>query len=165
MKGDAPMAYEVRTPPIYEFGPFRLDAGRHILRKDGKRVRLSRRPMEVLLVLVERAREVVTTSELMYEVWGDTAVVKNNVTQQIHVLRNELDETPETNKYIETVPRDGYKFVAKVKTVPTPNRGPNVEGARDIAGVRAGGKDGDSIVLLCDGDPSCRFAGYRNPRR
>lgn len=146
------MAYEVRTPPIYEFGPFRLDAGKHILWKDRKRVRLSRRPMEVLLVLVERAPEVVTTSELMYEVWGDTAVVKNNVTQQIHVLRNKLDETPGTNKYIETVPRDGYKFVAKVKRVPTPNGGPNVEGARDIAGVRAGGETGDSIIVLCEDD-------------
>jgi DNA-binding winged helix-turn-helix (wHTH) protein len=147
------MAHETRHPRIYQFGPFRLDAGKHILWEDGRKVRLSLRPMEVLLVLVERAGEVVTPDDWIYEVWGDTTVVRNNVTQQIHVLRNELDETPGTNKYIETVPRDGYKFVAQVKIVPTPNGGPNVEGDRDIAGVRAGGKAGDSIVVLCEDDP------------
>jgi len=148
------MAHEVRISPIYEFVPFRLDAGKHVLTKDGEKVHLGPRPIGVLLALVERAGQVVTEDDLLKVVWGDKAydLEANDVTQQIHILRRALGEKPGDNKYIATFPGEGYKFVAQVKIVPTPNGGPNVEGDRDIAGVRAGGKAGDSIVVLCEDD-------------
>ena len=118
------MGDEVKIPSKYVFGPFLLDAGKHILTKNGEKVPLSPKPMGVLLVLVERAGQLVTVDDLMKEVWGGTTVEENNLTQQIHVLRKELGEHPGANEYIETVPREGYRFVAPVEVDRTANRVP-----------------------------------------
>ena len=73
--------------------------------------------MEVLLVLVQSAGKRVTKDVLMKRVWGATAVEPNNVDQAISSLRRAFGETPGDNKYIETLARDGYRFVGPVKTM------------------------------------------------
>jgi DNA-binding winged helix-turn-helix (wHTH) protein len=148
------MAAEEGVPTIYKFGPFQLDSGNDSLRKDGEKVQLSLRPLRVLLALVERARTVVSADDLLFSVWGHKPNIKerNNVTQQIHVLRKKLGETPGANQYIETVPGDGYRFVAQVETVPTIKGGPRIAHAGDITGEHAGVEIGDSIVVLCQDD-------------
>jgi len=100
-------------------------------------------------VLVERAGQLVVSDDLIKEVWGDTAVEENNLTQQIHVLRKELGEHPGANEYIETVPREGYRFVAPVEVVGTANRVP--------AGVHRMGPQvqtyGDTIAVAWPVEP------------
>jgi DNA-binding winged helix-turn-helix (wHTH) protein len=103
----------VGIPVIYSFGPFRLDASKHVLTKEGMRVGLTPAPMAVLLALIGRAGQLVAKVELEKKVWGQR-IGGNSLPQQIHVLRKTLGETPVDNEYIETIPRQGYRFVAQV---------------------------------------------------
>jgi len=148
------MADEEAVPTIYKFGPFQLDSGNDSLRKYGEKVHLSLRPLRVLLALVKSAPRVVTADDLLFLVWGHKPNVKerNNVTQQIHVLRKKLGETPGANQYIETVPGDGYRFVAQVERVPTTKGGPGAAHACDNAGDLAGVEISDSIIVFCEDD-------------
>jgi DNA-binding winged helix-turn-helix (wHTH) protein len=111
------MGQEAGSDAIYTFEPFRLEARTHILTKKGKKVRLAEKPMNLLLALVERRGELVPKEELFKKVWGNTIVDDNNLDQQISVLRKALGEGPKDKKYIMTVPREGYSFVARVEII------------------------------------------------
>jgi DNA-binding winged helix-turn-helix (wHTH) protein/Tol biopolymer transport system component len=113
-----------RRPECYEFGPFRLDANEHELNCDGAPVPLPGKAFELLLILVRRAGRTVGKEELVNALWPDTAVEEANLTQTIFVLRRALGEGDDESVYIATVPRRGYKFVAKVA--------PSEEGSRDV---------------------------------
>jgi len=110
------MRCEAKSDAVHKFGPFCLDTRTHILWKEGKKVHLAEKAMGVLLVLVKSAGELFTKDELMSEVWPDTTVEPNNVDQQISTLRRELGETPDKHNYIETVPGQGFRFVAPVES-------------------------------------------------
>lgn len=100
----------------YEFGQFCLDANRRLLQKDGAVIRLRPKAVEVLLALVERRDRVVETDELMDLLWPEQiSVEENNLTFHISVLRRALGETPRDHRYVLTIPRRGYRFVADVK--------------------------------------------------
>lgn len=101
-----------------EFGPFRLDRARRRLLKEGSIVQLTSKVFDTLLALVEGRGEVVEKEDLMKLVWPDSFVEEGNLTQNISVLRKLLGESPGTNRYIVTVPRVGYRFVADVKRIP-----------------------------------------------
>jgi len=101
---------------IFEFGPFRLDAKRRILLKDGLPVPLTPKQFETLRVLVERATKCITKDELMHEVWGDTIVEETNLTTNISLLRKALGEKRDDHNYIVTIPGEGYRFVADVRS-------------------------------------------------
>lgn len=138
----------VGIPVIYSFGPFRLDASRHVLtKKEGTRVDLTPAPMTVLLALIQRAGQLVSKVELEKKVWG-RRIGGNSLPQQIHVLRRTLGETPFDNQYIETIPRQGYRFVAPVKEVRTYPEGDSAkllagEDAADDTSERGGGGPGE----------------------
>jgi TolB-like protein/DNA-binding winged helix-turn-helix (wHTH) protein/Tfp pilus assembly protein PilF len=101
------------APQLYEFGPYRLDAGEKLLLCRGEAVAVTPKGIEVLLVLVERAGQIVTKEELLRRVWPDTFVDEGNLTQTIFLLRKALGNGPNT-QYIHTVPRRGYRFTAPV---------------------------------------------------
>lgn len=107
-----------KTPHFYEFGPFKLDPSTPFLLRDDQPVSLTVKALETLTVLVERSGRVVSRDELIEAVWPDVAVEENNLSVNISFLRKALGETPEGKKYIETVPRRGYRFVAPVRVVP-----------------------------------------------
>ncbi|HET6892196.1 MAG TPA: tetratricopeptide repeat protein [Pyrinomonadaceae bacterium] len=100
---------------IYEFGPFRLDAGRRLLLKDGEPVKLFPKEFDTLLALVERSGEELDKDELMRRVWGETVVEEGNLAKNISSLRRALGESPSQHQYIVTVPGQGYRFVAGVR--------------------------------------------------
>jgi len=102
---------------FYEFGEFRLDVGKHRLMRDGEIVSLTPKAVETLRVLVERAGVLVERDELMDFVWPDSTVEPGNLDVTISKLRNILREKESGQKFIETVPRLGYKFVADVRQV------------------------------------------------
>jgi DNA-binding winged helix-turn-helix (wHTH) protein/TolB-like protein/Flp pilus assembly protein TadD len=96
----------------YEFGPFRLDPEERTLSRSGELVPLTIKAFETLLVLVENAGHLLPKDELMRRVWPETVVEENNLAQQISFLRKALGE-PETGvKYIETLPKRGYRFLS-----------------------------------------------------
>jgi DNA-binding winged helix-turn-helix (wHTH) protein/TolB-like protein/Flp pilus assembly protein TadD len=100
---------------IYEFGPFRLDADRRLLLRDGEPVKVFPKEFDTLLALVERSGEELDKDELMQRVWGDTIVEESNLAKNVSALRKVLDESPSQHQYIVTVPGQGYRFVAGVR--------------------------------------------------
>ena len=100
---------------VYEFGDFRLDAGKRLLWRADAQVPLTPRVFETLLYLVEHHDAVLDKERLMEAVWPDSIVEENNLTQNISSLRRVFGETPGSHHYIVTVPGRGYRFVADVK--------------------------------------------------
>lgn len=99
---------------IYEFGPFRLDIERHRLTRDHELVPLTPKALEFLHALVQNAGRLVEKDELMQKVWPDTFVEESNLSVHVFALRKALGETSEGQSYIETIPRQGYRFTAEV---------------------------------------------------
>ena len=96
------------------FGRFRLVPAQRLLLEGDKPVRLGSRGLDVLIVLVERAGEVVGKDELMARVWPDTLVEEGNLKFQVGALRRALGDRHDGNRYIATIPGRGYSFVSVV---------------------------------------------------
>jgi DNA-binding winged helix-turn-helix (wHTH) protein/tetratricopeptide (TPR) repeat protein len=101
------------TKHFYEFGPFRLDAKERLLLHDGEIVPLNPKAFDMLLALVENSGHLLEKKELMQRLWPDSFVEEGSLAQNISLLRKALGES-ESQKFIETVPRRGYRFVASV---------------------------------------------------
>ncbi|HET9362046.1 MAG TPA: winged helix-turn-helix domain-containing protein [Vicinamibacterales bacterium] len=99
--------------PIFSFGPFLLDLTEHALLRDGRPVPLTPKVFEVLRLLVQNAGHLVLKEQLLKEVWPDTFVEEANLNRAVSVLRKALGES-QSDRYIETVPKRGYRFVAHV---------------------------------------------------
>ncbi len=104
---------------VYEFGPFRLDAGEHLLWRAAESVPLTPKAFDLLLVLVAGRGHVFSKEELLEKVWPDSFVDENNLAQNVSLIRKVLGDGPES-RYIETLPRRGYRFVAEVNHVVAP---------------------------------------------
>lgn len=98
----------------YEFGPFRLDVAERLLLRDGEPVLLPPKVFDTLLVLVANGGHIVRKDDLLKAVWPETIVEENNLSQYVSALRKALGDDPEGHRYIETVPKLGYRFVARV---------------------------------------------------
>jgi len=103
--------------PVYEFGPFRLDTSDRLLLRDGRPVPLTPKAFETLVALVEHRGRLLEKDDLIKKVWPDTFVEEGNLTNNIWTLRKALGEDENGQKYIETIPRRGYRFVAPVREV------------------------------------------------
>jgi DNA-binding winged helix-turn-helix (wHTH) protein/tetratricopeptide (TPR) repeat protein len=99
---------------LYEFGPFRLDAVKRVLRRDGELVPLTPKAIDTLLVLVQSNGRPLSREDLMQAVWPDSFVEEANLTQNIFVLRKGLGNG---DRYIVTLPGRGYQFVEQVREV------------------------------------------------
>jgi len=102
------------TPRAYLFGPFLIDTREGTLLRDGLPVPLTPKAFDTLVALVAQSGHVIGKDELLQQVWPDSFVEENNLSQNISLLRKVLGEGGE--KYIETVPRRGYRFSAAVTT-------------------------------------------------
>src|SRR5262244_3312839 len=103
--------------PLYEFGPFRLDATEHLLLRDGEAVPITPKAFDLLLALVERHGRLLEKEELLKLVWPNTFVEEANLASNISQLRKALGEGENGHRYIETVPKRGYRFAASVSNV------------------------------------------------
>jgi Tol biopolymer transport system component/DNA-binding winged helix-turn-helix (wHTH) protein len=106
------MSREAR--PSYEFGPFRLDLAEQMLLRDGHQLLLTPKVFDVLRVLVQNGGHLVEKETLLKEVWPDSFVEEAALNKAVSVLRKALGETSSGQKYIETAPKRGYRFVAPV---------------------------------------------------
>src|ERR1039458_758617 len=103
----------------YRFGPFEVHTGSRELSKSGTKIKLRGQPYVILEVLLGRAGEVVTREEIRERLWsGDTFVdFEHGLNTSIKKLRQALCDSAEKPRYIETVPRWGYRFIAPVEVV------------------------------------------------
>ncbi len=102
---------------IYEFGSFRMDLTERQLLKDARMVSLTPKAFDVLSILVERAGHLVEKETLMQLVWPDSFVEEANVARIIHTLRRVLGDDQNGIKFIETVAKKGYRFIADAKEI------------------------------------------------
>ena len=101
---------------FYEFGPFVLDASERQLLRGEETVRLTPKEFETLHALVRGGGRVMPKEELLKEIWPDTFVEEATLAQNVFTLRKALAKCDESGRqYIETVPRRGYRFAAKVR--------------------------------------------------
>ncbi len=103
--------------PVFEFGPYRLEVGERRLSRDGKTVALRAKVFDTLRVLVEQHGRLVGKDDLLVAVWPDATVEETNLAHNISELRRTLGETRSGTRYIETVSKSGYRFVAPVRAV------------------------------------------------
>ena len=98
------------------FADFELDLRAYQLRRDGRPVRLERRPMDLLIFLVERHGELVTRTDIVDQLWGKDVFIEVEpaVNTAIKKIRRALDDSADTPTFVETVPGRGYRFVAAV---------------------------------------------------
>lgn len=101
---------------IVRFGVFEVDVPARELRKQGRRVRLQDKPFELLAILLERRGEIVMRDELRRRLWPtDTYVVfDDSLNTLVRKVRDALGDAADGSKYIETIPRRGYRFIADV---------------------------------------------------
>jgi TolB-like protein/DNA-binding winged helix-turn-helix (wHTH) protein/Tfp pilus assembly protein PilF len=125
-----PRASQVRA----RFGSFEMDLRAGELRKHGLRVRLQVQPLQILGMLLERPGEVVTREELRQALWpGDTFVdFDHGLNNAVNRLRETLSDSAESPRFVETLPRRGYRFIAPVEKIGA-NFGLPVQDAASLA--------------------------------
>jgi TolB-like protein/DNA-binding winged helix-turn-helix (wHTH) protein len=109
-----------RKGPVLRFGVFEANIPARELRKHGTRVRLRGQPFCILSMLLGQPGEVVTRDEMRQKLWpADTFVdFEHSLNTAIKKLRAVLGDSPDNSRYIETIPREGYRFIAPVQEVP-----------------------------------------------
>lgn len=99
---------------VYHFGPFSLNYVERLLLRDGQPVHLAPKAFDVLLVLIQHRGSLVTKETLLREVWPDVFVEEANLSVNIASLRKALEDGEAEAQWIETVPKQGYRFLADV---------------------------------------------------
>ena len=106
------------TASVVRFGPYQVDRRAGEVRKHGQRIRLSGQPFEVLSLLLERPGEVVTREEIRQRLWREDIFVdfERSLNSAIKKLRQALNDDSQDPRYIETLPKKGYRFIATAET-------------------------------------------------
>ena len=107
----------------FRFGDFELDMAAYELRRKGRRIRLARQPMDLLMLLLERHQELVSRDDMAKRLWGQN--IFGDPDAGIHTailkIRRALRGSRESSRFVETVPGKGYRFSASVEVVPPSN--------------------------------------------
>jgi DNA-binding winged helix-turn-helix (wHTH) protein/Tfp pilus assembly protein PilF/TolB-like protein len=121
-------------PRSFRFGLFEADVSNKTLTRNGVRSKIQDQPFRVLLLLLDRPGEIVTRDELRTSLWPDGTFVDfdGSLNVILKKLRAALDDNPDNPRFIETVPRSGYRFIAPV-TVTRAESAPPVKTAQQIA--------------------------------
>lgn len=135
---------DLRPARRYRFGTFEADAALGELRRQGVRVKLNAQPFQVLAMLLERPGELLTREEISKELWPDGTFVdyEHGVNSAVNRIREALGDTASNPKYVETLARRGYRFVAPVERIGVEDSGTRVssmvsEGAGSSSRVEA----------------------------
>src|SRR5215475_113207 len=130
-----------RNTSVVRFGTYEVSFQSGEVRKSGVKIRVQQQPMKLLEILLERPGEVVTREELRRRVAADESFgdFDQAVNIAIAKLRTALGDSAENPRYIETLPKRGYRFIAEVSVVDTVDRTKRPESAgRDMPGPEPG---------------------------
>jgi DNA-binding winged helix-turn-helix (wHTH) protein len=106
-----------RADEVFEFGPFCVDGVERQLLCEGRPVALTDKVFELLLLFVRNRGRALDKSELMSAIWPDSIVEENNLTVNVSALRKALGDNGSERRYIQTLARRGYRFVADVRVL------------------------------------------------
>jgi len=128
----------VPSPRAIRFGIFELDLRSGELQKQGRKIRLEGQPVQVLICLLENPGELVTREELHRKLWpADTFVnFEHGLNAAVKRLRQALNDAADNPRFVETLPRRGYRFIAPVQVVPA---------SGEVSTVHAAGPVGEAI--------------------
>ncbi len=104
---------------IYRFGDFTFRVKEYILKKGRDEIYLRPKTQETLLYLIEHVGKLVKKEEILDNVWADTVVTDNTLTQTIKEIREKLGDESANPRFIKTIPRLGYKFIVPVQEIKT----------------------------------------------
>jgi DNA-binding winged helix-turn-helix (wHTH) protein len=109
------------TSQRYRFGVFEADVAAGELRKHGVRIKLNAQPFQVLILLLDRPGEVLTREQIYRELWPDGTFVdsEHGVNSAVNRLRDALGDTASNPRFVETLSRRGYRFLAPVERIET----------------------------------------------
>src|SRR3954463_2707198 len=107
------------NPRLYTFGPFCVDIQERVLLRDGAPVPLLPKSFDALIVLVQNSGKLLTKEFLLEQIWPDANVEENNLAHAISDIRKALGEGAKEQRYVATVPRQGYRFAATVESTDT----------------------------------------------
>ena len=148
--------FQMRDPANrrVKFGPFIVDLHTHEVRKDGTKIRLIGQPFDILSVLLNRPGELVTREELRMRLWpGDTYVdFDHGLNAAVNKLRESLCDSADSPRFIETLPRRGYRLIAAVEQLDLQNPQPMTpplpaEVSAGANGLPASTNDSGSLAL------------------
>lgn len=146
----------------YAFGAFRLDLTRGELRENDREVSLEPRVFALLTYFVENAGRLLSRVELMEKLWPETHVTDASLSQAVAALRTALHDEAQTPRYIDTLPKRGYKFIAEVRADTPPGASYHiVYGLQDFVlaqGENIIGRAGDAAVRIRSDDVSRHHA-------
>jgi anti-anti-sigma factor len=116
------VSFPVQNPRGFHFGPFEVDLETGELRKNGRKLHLQEKPFQVLVALLEQRGKLMNREALRQRLWpGNTFVdFDNGLNTAVSKLREVLSDSAEEHRYIETLPRRGYRFVAPVEELGIP---------------------------------------------
>ena len=122
---------------LYEFGPFVLNTTQRLLIKNGSSVSLAPKAFDLLVVLVQNRGSLVTKDQLYETVWRGVAIEDGSITYHVSLLRKALSDQYGAPRYVATVSKHGYRFIAPVKILtPSSNGGPAFETESNSSPVR-----------------------------
>ncbi len=122
------MEEAVHSPRLVRFGTFEVDLPAGEVRKGGVKLKLTGQPFQVLAILLERPGEVVTREKLQKRLWPDTFVdVDHNLNTAINKIREVLGDSAESPRFVETLPRRGYRFIGELEPPVPPVKEPVAE--------------------------------------
>jgi eukaryotic-like serine/threonine-protein kinase len=108
---------EEKEKIVYEFDGFRVDPVRRLLSRHGEPVQVTPKALSILVALLERPGEVIDKRDLIEKAWPGTIVTEANLTQNVFSLRKSLGERANENRYVVTVPGQGYSFAGEVRRI------------------------------------------------
>jgi DNA-binding winged helix-turn-helix (wHTH) protein/tetratricopeptide (TPR) repeat protein len=142
------------TDFIYEFGPFSLVVEERQLLVEGRQVSLTPKALDILIILVQNSGRVLEKKEIMDLIWPDTFVEEATLAQNIFTIRKALGEDIKGVRYIETIPRRGYRFIAGVKKSYREISKPDIYNGREFSSIAIlpfnslhAGNDGEYLGL------------------
>ncbi len=120
LMGNAPAFGDSRSTPLHvRFGPYEVDLDKRQLRKGTLRLKVPHQSFQILAMLLERPGQVVSREDLRRELWPDDVFVnfEGGLNSAVQRLRSLLQDTSREPRYIETLPKEGYRFIARVEAL------------------------------------------------
>jgi cholera toxin transcriptional activator len=155
---------ESRAARRYRFGVFEADASTGELRRQGMRVKINAQPFQLLCMLLERPGELVTREEIARTLWPDGMFVdfEHGVNSAVNRIREALGDAASSPRFVETLARRGYRFVAPVELVVSLDRAAGLADAKADSGKQPAAQSAE-ILLRVDGGPGSEMGSDSGP--